>query len=625
MKPDVGRALDQAKVKLQAAQLGGSIQRYTLPTEIWPRPANAAANRRAVLELISTWPQLRARVLTNGFTTNALALADGVMLAFEERLGTTNPWPDNAVARWSLGQFTARTATNLYVMGLVYPSLEPDVPPADLVSELDGPAWLVGWERLGHALADVVQRDLSHVFIPTLLIVVICLSLAFRRVVEVLLSLAALGFSLAALCALMKLAGWSWNLLNLMALPLLLGVGVDYSIHTLLALRRYDGDLARTRRSVGQALFLCAATTATGFGSLGFSNNAGLTSLGQVCAAGVLVTYLVATFLLPGWWLAFKTIPALRNAPDDATRPSPQSQPSSLYGARCWQAGLWIGRRLPYRLLLALAGIGSVVYRKFARHRFDVATANLHPICGSDADTEATANRLFAQFARKLTDLWVYESGGSIEHMFGELIGLEHLLAAQAPGRGLLLVTPHLGNWEFGAPLLTRQGVAMQVVTLAEPDDALTQLRQESRARWNIETVVIGADPFGFIELIRRLESGAAVALLVDRPAAATATDVELFGRPFQASSAPAELARATGCAILPVYVVRSDGHYTATALAPVDYDRASLRDPTARHQLTQKIARAFEPAIRQHADQWYHFVPIWPKAEEPQDPAADI
>jgi predicted RND superfamily exporter protein len=619
---DVERALTRADATLSDGVERGWVDRYTLPTEIWPRPANAAANRRAATQLLASWPALRSTVLGNGFTTNALTLADGVMAGFDAQLASPQAWPDNVVARWSLGQFTARTPTNLFVMGLVYPTSDADSPAA-LAKALDGPAWLVGWERMGQALAELVKRDLTHVFIPTLLIVILCLSLAFRGLVEVVLSLVALGFSLAALCSLMIVAGWSWNLLNMMALPLLLGVGVDYSIHTLLAMRRYAGDLARTRRSVGRALFLCAATTATGFGSLSLSNNAGLASLGQVCAAGVLITYLVATVLLPGWWLACgarrRALPLL-----PATSASP-NRPSSFYGARCWQAGLWIARRLPRPLLLAVAHTGAALYRKVARHRFDVVTGNLHPVCRSDATTETTANRLFEQFARKITDLWIYESGGAIDHMFGELTGLEHLLAAQTPGRGLLLVTPHLGNWEFGAPLLTRQGVAMQVVTLAEPDDALTRLRQESRSRWNIETVVIGADPFGFVELIRRLENGAAVALLVDRPAAATATDVELFGRPFQASSAPAELARATGCAILPVYVTYADGHYNATALAPVDYDRTSLRDPAARHQLTQKIARAFEPAIRQHADQWYHFVPIWPETEKPQDPAADI
>jgi lauroyl/myristoyl acyltransferase len=60
------------------------------------------------------------------------------------------------------------------------------------------------------------------------------------------------------------------------------------------------------------------------------------------------------------------------------------------------------------------------------------------------------------------------------------------------------------------------------------------------------------------------------------------------------------------------VFVVREDGHYAATALPPVEYDRPSLRDPANRQAVTQKILRAFEAPIRQHPDQWYHFVPVW-------------
>src|SRR5204863_5939494 len=95
----------------------------------------------------------------------------------------------------------------------------------------------------------------------------------------------------------------------------------------------------------------------------------------------------------------------------------------------------------------------------------------------------------------------------------------------------------------------------LQVVTLAEPGDKFTQLRQASRARWNIETLVVGSDPFAFVEIIRRLEAGATVALLVDRPPAASSMITELFGRPFAASIAAAELARASGCVLLPVFL----------------------------------------------------------------------
>src|SRR5258706_15111524 len=139
--------------------------------------------------------------------------------------------------------------------------------------------------------------------------------------------------------------------------------------------------------------------------------------------------------------------------------------------------------------------------------------------------------------------------------MFGEYSGWEHFVEARKEKRGVLLLTPHMGNWEFGAPWLARRGVTLQVITMAEPTQDFTQLRQASRARWNIETLVIGEDPFGFLEVIKRLEGGATVALLVDRPPSPTAVTVELFGQPFLASIAAGELARASGCGLVPVYL----------------------------------------------------------------------
>jgi lauroyl/myristoyl acyltransferase len=94
---------------------------------------------------------------------------------------------------------------------------------------------------------------------------------------------------------------------------------------------------------------------------------------------------------------------------------------------------------------------------------------------------------------------------------------------------------------------------------------------------------------------------------------------VELFGRPFQASIAVAELARASGCAIVLAFAVRKSGSYYARILPEIRYDRAAIGDRAARIRLTQEILRAFEPAIRQYPEQWYHFVPIWPPGAEKQ------
>ena len=170
-----------------------------------------------------------------------------------------------------------------------------------------------------------------------------------------------------------------------------------------------------------------------------------------------------------------------------------------------------------------------------------------------------------------------------------------------------------MGNWEIGGAFLARHGFKLLVLTQPEPDPRLTKLREAARARWGVETLVVGNDAFAFIEIIKRLQAGATVALLVDRPAAPTAVPVSLFGRPFLSSIAAAELARASGCAILPSYIVRTADGYYGRIMKEMPYDRALIGSRAARVQLTQEIMRVFEPPIRQYITQWYHFVPIWP------------
>jgi KDO2-lipid IV(A) lauroyltransferase len=298
-------------------------------------------------------------------------------------------------------------------------------------------------------------------------------------------------------------------------------------------------------------------------------------------------------------------------APATETATLPQ-RPSRLYGSAAWRLGMFLGRTVPAGTLKWNAMSLASLYSRMSSRRREAVVQNLLPLCNDRPQAEAAAEQLFRQFARKLVDLWRFEAGTPVDHLFTDLIGWEHFLAAQKTGRGVLLVTPHLGNWEFGAPLLTRHGYKLHVITLVEPGNGLTELRQAARARHGIETMIIGRDPFAFVDIIRRLEKGATVALLIDRPPNSSAVQVDLFGRRFSASIAAAELARATNCEILPVALLQNGDGYAGHILPPVSYERATLRDRGARQQLTQRVMTALEPVIRAHAAQWYHFVPVW-------------
>ncbi|HEY1489721.1 MAG TPA: MMPL family transporter, partial [Verrucomicrobiae bacterium] len=305
---EIARKLDAAKPILDQAVTNHTVTGYNLANPIWPRPENQSANRAAAQKLLSQRDIVRAAVLTNGFTETALGLANGIFDTWQRATETRGVfWPTNEMDRWIFDKLVARTPTNFYAVGFLYPTpTNSEAGIASLQQQLEPEGetgvWLSGWQLLGHAILGSVMNNLWKLVVPMVGLVFLSLWLAFRRPMEILLSLGILILSGLILMAVMRLAGWSWNLLNLMGLPLILGTGVDYSIFMQLALRRYHGDLRVAHRAVGRALLLCGGTAAAGFGALTFSSNAGMASLGEVCAVGIASNMLISVFLLPTWW-----------------------------------------------------------------------------------------------------------------------------------------------------------------------------------------------------------------------------------------------------------------------------------------------------------------------------------
>jgi predicted exporter/lauroyl/myristoyl acyltransferase len=602
----VARRLDAIKPALQEAQARHLLTGFTLPDSLWPRPENQAANRAAAKALAGEETVLRNAILTNGFTADAVGLSAKILETWRQAVASPRVfWPTNEASRWIFNKIAAHDTNGFFAAAFLYPTSA--LRDAGQITLATDGVWLSSWTLLGRAVLEQVKHNMWKVLAPMVTLVMLSLWFAFGRAAEILLSLGVLVLSGFCLLAVMTLAGWSWNVLNLMALPLLLGTGVDYSLFMQLALRRHHGSLAAARHSVGRALLLCGGTAVAGFGSLGFSSNAGMSSLGRVCAAGLAGNMLISIFLLPVWW---KIVAGRKDPPSGGTTPS------QFYRGPIWKIGMALGRRLPARAALVLARIGAALYWRLAPHRRKIVIDNLRPPLGDDpVAARRAARELFTQFALKVVDLWRYEAGVDINQWSMKWSGWETYHAAFTRGRGVLLVTPHLGNWEIGGAYLPRKGYQLLVITQPEPDPRLTQIRQQARAFRGVETIVVGQDAFAFIEIIKRLQMGATVALLMDRPAEATSVKINLFGRPFHASLAAAELARASGCAILPGCIVRTAHGYEGAIQPEVVYDRAKIGNQAGRVQLTQEIMRVFEPLIQEHIEQWYHFLPIWPSA----------
>jgi hypothetical protein len=127
--------------------------------------------------------------------------------------------------------------------------------------------------------------------------IAIILFVALRRWTDVALTLVPLLVAIIVTLEICVAIGLQLNFANIIALPLLLGVGVAFKIYYVMAWRA--GETNFLQSSLTRAVFFSACTTATAFGSLWFSHHPGTSSMGELMALSLLTTLSAAVIFQP--------------------------------------------------------------------------------------------------------------------------------------------------------------------------------------------------------------------------------------------------------------------------------------------------------------------------------------
>jgi predicted RND superfamily exporter protein len=144
---------------------------------------------------------------------------------------------------------------------------------------------------------DTVVEAFIHAGIYALLSIGVLLWIVLRRFGDVLLTLVPLLLAGTVTLELTVLVGMPLNFANIIALPLLLGVGVAFKIYYITAWRAGQTDLLQS--SLTRAVIWSALTTATAFGSLCLSSHPGTSSMGQLLALSLVCTLVAAVLFQP--------------------------------------------------------------------------------------------------------------------------------------------------------------------------------------------------------------------------------------------------------------------------------------------------------------------------------------
>ncbi len=164
-----------------------------------------------------------------------------------------------------------------------------------------GSVTVTGTAALSTELEETARQRLPLAMLGSFVLVVVWLTIVFRRVLHVVLALVPLLFAVCTTILFIMATGQRLNPINSVAVPLLIGIAVDAGVFLVSVARAYG----RSRRSLRlrlrpttHALLLSIATTGTAFAALGLSHTPAIRSLGLVSLIGILASGVGALLLV---------------------------------------------------------------------------------------------------------------------------------------------------------------------------------------------------------------------------------------------------------------------------------------------------------------------------------------
>ncbi len=158
-----------------------------------------------------------------------------------------------------------------------------------------------GFPPVFRALIDIIGRDGRNSALLTIVIVFLLLLLDFRNPRYAMIAMIPLAVGMLWMIGLMHLTGQQLTVVNIMGLPMILGIGIDDGVHIIHRwLTEGKGKIFTVFSSTGKAILLTSLTTMLAFGSMIFSIWRGFGQLGAALFLGVGACFLTTVIILPG-------------------------------------------------------------------------------------------------------------------------------------------------------------------------------------------------------------------------------------------------------------------------------------------------------------------------------------
>ena len=277
-----------------------------------------------------------------------------------------------------------------------------------------------------------------------------------------------------------------------------------------------------------------------------------------------------------------------------------------------YRIGQFIALVLPLRLVYCLAVSLANLYYLFAFRDRRFVIGNLRVIFPkkSNRELQKISRKIFRNFAKYLADFFRFEklNLSYIEKNI-KLKNLHYFDAALASGKGVVVLTAHLGNWELGGVVIAQLGYPFWAVALPHKNKKVNDFFDAQRNSKGVKVIAMGKAVRSCLTEIRKNHM---VALVGDRDFTEKGISIDFFGRPTHFPEGPAALSLMTGASIVPGFMLRNpDDTFTLSIEKPVEFSPTGDKAKDLENLITV-YNKIFEDYISRYPEQWYVFRRFW-------------
>ena len=276
-------------------------------------------------------------------------------------------------------------------------------------------------------------------------------------------------------------------------------------------------------------------------------------------------------------------------------------------------------RLLPYGALLFLGRIFGNLYYLLIKKQRERAVAQMMPALKiSEADARKLVRESFVNLARNMLEIFYMPNLN--EKNLSKYIEIDHLdrmKNALAEGHGVVVLTGHIGTWEWLSAAFTLNGLPVTAIAKLQPNQEYSRALDDLRATINVEIFNRGTSEL--LAAGRALKKGKILGFLADQDAGPGGAFIEFLGKIASTPMGPAVFSKKFNSPVIPAFILRQpNGRHLVKIFEPMHFEDTGNADADLL-RFTEKMTRLLEQIILENPTQWLWFQKRWNTPPEMQ------